>query len=58
MKIFLRFLTGVLALAEELSDQTAYRRYLQRTSSIPSCAEWKKFTEHRYRKRFGNAKCC
>ncbi len=58
MNLVLRFVAGLLSLARELSDETAYRRYLQKKGSAPSCAEWRLFSEDRYLKKFGNAKCC
>ena len=50
-----RFLNG---LTLELSDQNAYRRYLERHGRPHSTEEWNRFTDYRYRKKFGNAKCC
>jgi hypothetical protein len=42
----------------ELSDQSAYRRYLEGRGRSHSTEEWQRFTETRYRRKFGNAKCC
>jgi hypothetical protein len=53
-----RFLSFVLALARELSDERAYARHLERTGCAASAAEWKVFTERRYRAKYQNAKCC
>ena len=51
-------LSFALSLARELSDERAYSRYLETTGHTASAAEWKRFTERRYRARYGNAKCC
>jgi hypothetical protein len=53
-----RFLFFVLALARELSDERAYARHLEITGRTASAAEWKRFTERRYRAKYQNAKCC
>jgi hypothetical protein len=53
-----RFLSFVLALARELSDERGYARHLERTGRAASAAEWKVFTERRYRAKYQNAKCC
>jgi hypothetical protein len=53
-----RFLSFVLALARELSDERPYARHLEITGRAASAAEWKRFTERRYRAKYQNAKCC
>ena len=53
-----RVLSFVLALARELSDERAYARYLEAAGRAPSAAEWKRFTQRRYRSKYQNAKCC
>ena len=53
-----RLLSFVLALAHELSDESAYARHLERTGRAASAAEWKIFTQRRYRAKYQNAKCC
>ena len=42
----------------ELSDEAAYSRHLQLTGRIASPAEWKAFTDRRYRRKYASAKCC
>jgi len=55
----LRHLLGFLrVLLLELSDQGAYRRYLERHCQSHSTQEWQRFTDSRYRRKYGNAKCC
>jgi hypothetical protein len=53
-----RLLSFALAMARELSDERAYARYLEHTGRAASAAEWKVFTERRYRAKYQNAKCC
>jgi hypothetical protein len=55
MRLLLRY---VRELIRELSDQGAYQRYLQRSGQAPSPAAWKQFADHRYRRKYSNAKCC
>ena len=58
MKRLKRFLSFVLSLARELSDERAYARHLASTGRAASAAEWRRFTERRYRAKYQNAKCC
>jgi hypothetical protein len=58
MKPLKRLLSLVLSLARELSDERAYARHLASTGRAASAAEWKRFTDSRYRAKYGNAKCC
>jgi len=51
-----KFAQLVLALFRELSDETAYTRYLN--GRAPSGDEWRKFSEARHRAKFMRAKCC
>ena len=51
----LRFLA---ALARELSDESAYARYLQSAGRAHSQGEWRRFSEGRHRRKYQNAKCC
>lgn len=53
-----RFFRFALALARELSDERAYARHLESTGCAASAAEWKRFTQRRYRAKYQNAKCC
>ncbi len=46
------------ALLNELSDQSAYQRHLRNSGRPHSPAEWREFTNHRYRRKYQNAKCC
>ena len=48
----------ILALLRELSDQNAYQRYLAMEGREHSGAEWRKFSERRFRGKYMRAKCC
>jgi hypothetical protein len=48
----------VMALLRELSDETAYHKYLQSHKLSPSGDAWRKFSEERLRKKYSRAKCC
>ena len=58
MSFLRRLCSFVLALARELSDERAYARHLELTGRSASAAEWKSFSERRYRAKYQNAKCC
>jgi hypothetical protein len=51
-----RLCLGLIRLLGELSDQNAYRRYLQ--GRTPSPEEWRRFSDLRYKRKYQNAKCC
>ncbi len=53
-----RLVAQLRNLARELSDETAYARYLQINHRTASAAEWKRFSEDRYRRKYENPKCC
>ena len=47
-----------LALLRELADESAYQRRLKLHGRQASPEEWRRFSEERYRARFGRPKCC
>ena len=47
-----------LALLRELADEGAYQRRLKLHGRKGSREEWRRFSEERYRARFGRPKCC
>ena len=55
MRTILRYL---VALARELSDETAYARHLQLTGHAHSAAEWRAFIDCKHKRKYQNAKCC
>ena len=48
----------VIAVLRELSDETAYHKYLQVHHLDHSGEAWRKFSEERLRARYSRAKCC
>jgi hypothetical protein len=48
----------VMAILRELSDETAYYKYLQVHHLAHSGKAWRKFSEERMRQRYSRAKCC
>lgn len=55
MRRFLELLLGVL---REIGDENAYSRHLQKHGRQHSAAEWRRFTEERFRSKYARAKCC
>ncbi|HEY7209292.1 MAG TPA: hypothetical protein VH477_03395 [Bryobacteraceae bacterium] len=53
-----RLLSYLRDLLRELSDESAYARHLRHCGRAHSAAEWKVFSDRRYRRKFSNAKCC
>jgi hypothetical protein len=58
MTMLRSLLSYVVALARELSDETAYARHLKMTGHAHSAAEWRAFSDGRHRRKYQNAKCC
>jgi hypothetical protein len=48
----------IIALARELSDETAYARHLQLTGHSHSAQEWRSFIDSKHRRKYQNPKCC
>jgi hypothetical protein len=48
----------ILCILREIADQNAYARHLACHGVPHSAAEWRRFTEHRLRVKYGQAKCC
>jgi hypothetical protein len=59
MMLFLRkFAAGVMDLLREISDQNAYARHLAAHGTAHSGAEWRRFSDERFRTKYRKAKCC
>ena len=58
MKRITRLVQLCKAIARELSDEAAYRRYLAAAGREPSPEAWRAFSDQRYRRKYQNAKCC
>jgi predicted secreted acid phosphatase len=48
----------VLALLRELSDESAYQRYLAVERRKHSPEEWRKFSDQRLGRKYFRPKCC
>jgi hypothetical protein len=55
LRSFGRILLGLL---RELSDESAYERYLAAHGSVHSAEEWRHFHETRLHAKYQRAKCC
>lgn len=59
MRAFLNaFLKGLLNLLREIGDQNAYARHLAAHGVEASAAEWRRFSDARFREKYAKAKCC
>ena len=48
----------LIGLLRELSDESAYVRYLSREGAVHSPGEWRKFHNRRLSAKYARAKCC
>ena len=48
----------IAKLFRELSDEAAYKRYLETRGTVNSRAEWRRFSEERLARKYSQAKCC
>jgi hypothetical protein len=51
-------LAGVMELLREIADQNAYARHLAAHGAAHSGAEWRKFSDERFRQKYQQVKCC
>jgi hypothetical protein len=58
MNTMRRVLSYFVALARELSDETAYARHLQFTGHKHSPEEWRTFSDQKHQRKYQNTKCC
>ena len=49
---------GILDLLREIGDQNAYARHLKAHGVKHSAAEWRRFSDERFRGKYSRAKCC
>ena len=54
----MRFWTFLRRLLGELSDEHAYARHLAAAGVPHSPEEWRRFSDVRLRRKYGNARCC
>ena len=55
MRTFFQLLLGLL---REIGDENAYARHLKAHGREHSAAEWRRFSEERFRGKYSRAKCC
>jgi hypothetical protein len=58
MRVAVSIVRLLRSLFQELSDESAYRRYLEKSGRSHSRSEWEHFTKDRYGRKYGNPKCC
>lgn len=58
MKLLLQAVRFLRTLAGELSDESGYQRYLQRSGQPHSAQEWQAYSDRRHQRKYRNAKCC
>jgi hypothetical protein len=58
VKLPSRIWSLIVNLFGELSDEAAYARYLRHHGKAACAAEWRAFSNQRYRRKYQNAKCC
>ena len=58
MKLLRKFTAGVMDLLREIGDQNAYARHLAAHGTVHSGAEWRRFSDERFRAKYRKAKCC
>ena len=54
----MRFLRLLLQILREIGDQNAYARHLAAHGASHSGAEWRRFSDERFRAKYQKAKCC
>jgi hypothetical protein len=58
MQLVRRIAGGLMELLRELGDQNAYARHLAAHGTKHSGAEWRRFSDERFRAKYKKAKCC
>ena len=58
MSILRKIAAGLLELMREIGDENAYARHLAAHGLKASPAEWRKFSDARFRDKYQRAKCC
>jgi hypothetical protein len=58
MKLLRRIAAGIADLLREIGDQNAYARHLAAHGQQHSGAEWRRFSDARFRAKYKRAKCC
>jgi hypothetical protein len=58
MRLLTHLWNTVRGIAEELSDQAAYRRHLAAHGCTHSAEEYRRFQREHFRAKYQRAKCC
>ncbi len=58
IRLFRVLAFGMLDLLREIGDQNAYSRHLAAHGAVASGAEWRRFSDERFRAKYQRAKCC
>ena len=58
MRYLRKFGRIVLGILREIGDESAYKRHLISHNRKHSGEEWRRFSEHRMKEKYANAKCC
>jgi hypothetical protein len=58
MTLFRNIASGLFELLREIGDENAYARHLTAHGAVHSPAEWRKFSDERFRAKYQRAKCC
>jgi hypothetical protein len=58
MRLFRKIIAGLVELLREIGDENAYARHLVAHGAPHSAAEWRKFSDERFRAKYQRAKCC
>ncbi len=58
MALLRKIAAGVMELLREIGDENAYSRHLAIHDVKHSPAEWRKFSDERFRAKYQKAKCC
>jgi hypothetical protein len=52
-----KFVSGLFELLREIADENAYARHLSIRQVTHSPAEWRRFSDERFRAKYQRAKC-
>jgi hypothetical protein len=54
----MKFFAVLVQILREIADQNAYARHLSAHNLKHSGAEWRRFSDDRFRAKYQKAKCC
>lgn len=53
-----RILRGLMAVLRQIADENAYQRHLRVHGREHSSAEWRRFCDEHFARKYARAKCC